>query len=31
MPPKKNVIAIKPTTGISNSFNNEIGLKNLST
>jgi aldose 1-epimerase len=28
-PPVKNVIAIEPTTGISDSFNNEIGLKTL--
>lgn len=28
-PPKENVIAIEPTTGISNSFNNKIGLKIL--
>lgn len=28
-PPKENVIAIEPTTGISNSFNNKIGLKTL--
>jgi aldose 1-epimerase len=28
-PPKKNTIAIEPTTGISDSFNNEIGLKTL--
>ena len=28
-PPKKNVIAIEPITGISNSFNNKIGLKTL--
>jgi aldose 1-epimerase len=29
MPPKKNTIAIEPTTGVSNSFNNHIGLKVL--
>lgn len=28
-PPKSNTIAIEPTTGISNSFNNKIGLKTL--
>lgn len=28
-PPKANTIAIEPTTGISNSFNNKIGLKTL--
>ena len=28
-PPKKNIIAIEPTTGVSDSFNNEIGLKIL--
>lgn len=28
-PPKQNVIAIEPTTGISNSFNNQIGLQTL--
>jgi aldose 1-epimerase len=28
-PPKENTIAIEPTTGISNSFNNNIGLKTL--
>ncbi|WP_298239344.1 aldose 1-epimerase [uncultured Algibacter sp.] len=28
-PPKKNVIAIEPTTGVSDSFNNKIGLKIL--
>lgn len=28
-PPKKNTIAIEPTTGVSNSFNNSIGLKVL--
>lgn len=28
-PPKKNVIAIEPTIGISNSFNNKIGLQTL--
>ncbi len=28
-PPKKNTIAIEPTTGISNSFNSKIGLKTL--
>jgi aldose 1-epimerase len=28
-PPKKNTIAIEPTTGVSNSFNNNIGLKIL--
>lgn len=28
-PPKKNTIAIEPTTGVSDSFNNEIGLKTL--
>ena len=28
-PPKDNTIAIEPTTGVSNSFNNEIGLKTL--
>jgi len=28
-PPKENVIAIEPTTGISNSFNNKIGLKTI--
>jgi aldose 1-epimerase len=28
-PPKPNTIAIEPTTGISNSFNNKIGLKTL--
>lgn len=26
-PPKKNIIAIEPTTGVSNSFNNKIGLR----
>ena len=28
-PPKSNIIAIEPTTGVSDSFNNEIGLKVL--
>lgn len=28
-PPKKNTIAIEPTTGVSDSFNNSIGLKTL--
>lgn len=28
-PSKKNTIAIEPTTGISNSFNNNVGLKSL--
>lgn len=28
-PPKKNIIAIEPTTGVSDSFNNKIGLKFL--
>lgn len=28
-PPKDNTLAIEPTTGISNSFNNKIGLKVL--
>lgn len=28
-PPKKNIIAIEPTTGISDSFNNKIGLQIL--
>lgn len=28
-PPKKNAIAIEPTTGVSDSFNNKIGLKEL--
>ncbi|QCX40372.1 aldose 1-epimerase [Aureibaculum algae] len=28
-PPHKNAIAIEPTTGVSDSFNNEIGLKIL--
>jgi aldose 1-epimerase len=28
-PPKKNTIAIEPTTGTSNSFNTKIGLKTL--
>lgn len=28
-PPKKNTIAIEPTTGVSNSFNNNIGLQVL--
>jgi aldose 1-epimerase len=28
-PPKANVVAIEPTTGVSNSFNNKIGLKTL--
>lgn len=28
-PPKANTIAIEPTTGISDSFNNKIGLKTL--
>lgn len=28
-PPRKNTIAIEPTTGISDSFNNKIGLKEL--
>ncbi|MGY5355135.1 aldose epimerase family protein [Wenyingzhuangia sp. IMCC45467] len=28
-PPKKNVIALEPVTGISNSFNNRIGLQEL--
>lgn len=29
-PPKKNNIAIEPTTGVSDSFNNKIGLQTLS-
>ncbi|WP_168796656.1 aldose 1-epimerase [Cognatitamlana onchidii] len=29
IPPKKNTIAIEPTTGVSNSFNNSIGLQTL--
>ncbi|PWG06626.1 aldose 1-epimerase [Polaribacter aquimarinus] len=28
-PPRKNTIAIEPTTGVSDSFNNKIGLKQL--
>ena len=28
-PPRENTIAIEPTTGISNSFNNKIGLRTL--
>jgi aldose 1-epimerase len=28
-PPHKNAMAIEPTTGVSNSFNNRIGLKTL--
>ncbi|WP_228853029.1 aldose 1-epimerase [Aegicerativicinus sediminis] len=28
-PPKKNTIAIEPTTGVSDSLNNKIGLKTL--
>jgi aldose 1-epimerase len=28
-PPLKNSIAIEPTTGVSNSFNNAIGVKVL--
>lgn len=28
-PPRKNTIAIEPTTGVSDSFNNSIGLKTL--
>lgn len=28
-PPKQNVIAIEPTTGVSDSFNNKIGLQTL--
>lgn len=28
-PPKDNIIAIEPTTGVSDSFNNQIGLKTL--
>lgn len=28
-PPRKNTIAIEPTTGVSDSFNNKIGLKVL--
>ena len=28
-PPLANVIAIEPTTGVSDSFNNNIGLKTL--
>ena len=28
-PPKANTIAIEPTTGVSDSFNNKIGLKTL--
>ena len=28
-PPKPNIVAIEPTTGVSNSFNNKIGLKEL--
>lgn len=28
-PPRKNTIAIEPTTGVSDSFNNKIGLKTL--
>lgn len=29
-PPKKDAIAIEPTTGVSDSFNNKMGLKTLS-
>lgn len=29
MPPKKNVVAIEPTTGVSDSFNNGMGLQIL--
>jgi aldose 1-epimerase len=29
IPPRKNTIAIEPTTGISDSFNNKIGLQTL--
>jgi aldose 1-epimerase len=28
-PPKENVVAIEPTTGVSDSFNNKIGLQTL--
>ncbi|TVZ55988.1 aldose 1-epimerase [Lutibacter sp. Hel_I_33_5] len=28
-PPKKNIIAIEPTTGVADSFNNNIGLQTL--
>ena len=28
-PPRQNTIAIEPTTGVSDSFNNKIGLKTL--
>ena len=28
-PPKEHIIAIEPTTGVSNSFNNKLGLKFL--
>ena len=28
-PPKENAIAIEPTTGVSDSFNNKIGLREL--
>ncbi|MEO9572131.1 MAG: aldose 1-epimerase [Polaribacter sp.] len=28
-PPRKNTIAIEPTTGVSDSFNNKIGLQSL--
>jgi aldose 1-epimerase len=28
-PPKENIIAIEPTTGVSDSFNNKIGLQIL--
>mgnify|MGYP000082499397 CR=1 FL=1 len=28
-PPKENAIAIEPTTGVSDSFNNKIGLQTL--
>ncbi len=29
IPPRKNTIAIEPTTGVSDSFNNKIGLQTL--
>ena len=30
-PERANTIAIEPTTGVSNSFNNKIGLQSLNT
>ena len=30
-PPKPNTIAVEPTTGVSDSFNNKIGLQELKT